>query len=99
LPFIWVTPTWADWGLLIAMGLTGGTGQYFMTKAFGLAKAAVISPFNYIGLLWAALFGWVIWGDIPATHVFVGSAVVVASGLFILYREVRKEPEVTPPGA
>ncbi len=90
-------PTWADWGLLIAMGLTGGTGQYFMTKAFGLAKAAVISPFNYVGLLWAAIFGWVIWGDIPATHVFVGSAVVVASGLFILYREVRKDPEAAPP--
>lgn len=97
LPFIWVAPTVEDWGLLLAMGVTGGTGQYFMTHAFGLAKAAVISPFNYIGLLWAAVFGWVIWGDIPAVHVFTGSAVVVASGLFILYREVRKGRDSTPP--
>lgn len=96
LPFIWVTPTWQDWGLLIAMGVTGGTGQYFMTRAFGLAKAAVVSPFNYVGLLWAALFGWVIWSDIPQTHVFVGSAVVVASGLYILYREVRKDRAAVP---
>lgn len=91
LPVIWVTPTWQDWSLLILMGLTGGVGQYFMTRAFGLAKAAVVSPFNYTGLLWAAMFGWVIWDDIPARHVFAGSAVVVASGLYILYREVRKE--------
>jgi drug/metabolite transporter (DMT)-like permease len=68
-----------------------------MTRSFGLAKAAVISPFNYIGLLWAALFGWVIWGDVPATHVFAGSAIVVASGLFILYREVRKGRDAPPP--
>jgi drug/metabolite transporter (DMT)-like permease len=97
LPFVWVTPTWQDWGLLVAMGLTGGTGQYFMTRAFGLASAAVISPFNYIALLWAALFGWVLWGDIPPAHVFAGSAVVVASGLFILYREVRKGRPAPPP--
>ncbi len=97
LPFIWVSPTLEDWGLMVAMGLTGGTGQYFMTRAFGLAKAAVISPFNYVGLLWAAVFGWVIWGDIPASHVFAGSAVVIASGLFILYREVRKGHDAARP--
>ncbi|PKU23381.1 EamA/RhaT family transporter [Telmatospirillum siberiense] len=99
LPFIWVSPTWQDWGLLIVMGVTGGIGQYFMTRAFGLAKAAVVSPFSYIGLLWAALFGWVIWNDIPETHVFAGSAVVVASGLYILYREVRKDHDRTAPDA
>jgi len=90
LPFVWVTPNWLDWGLLILLGLVGGTSQYFMTRALELAKAAVIGPFNYISLLWAALFGWVIWGDIPAPHVFAGAAVVVASGLFVLFREVRK---------
>jgi drug/metabolite transporter (DMT)-like permease len=97
LPFIWVTPTLEDWGLLILLGLTGGIGQYFMTGAYGLASVAVISPFNYVSLLWAALFGWAIWGDVPALHVFIGSAVVIASGLYILFREVRKSRAAAPP--
>ncbi|HXP95908.1 MAG TPA: DMT family transporter [Telmatospirillum sp.] len=99
LPFVWVTPTLQDWGLLIVLGLTGGIGQYFMTRAYGLASAAVVSPFNYVSLLWAALFGWAIWGDVPALHVFVGSAVVVASGLFILFREIAKSRDPTPPAS
>jgi drug/metabolite transporter (DMT)-like permease len=89
LPFSWVTPSAASWGLLLLMGLTGGVGQYFMTRAFALAPAAVISPFNYAGLLWATILGWMFWGDLPASNVYIGSAVVIASGLFILYRETR----------
>ncbi|MTJ84394.1 MAG: DMT family transporter [Telmatospirillum sp.] len=94
LPFVWVTPDASDWLLMAGMGLTGGFGQYFMTRAYGLASAAVISPLNYVSLLWASLFGWVLWGDIPASHVFTGSVIVIASGLFILYREGRKNKEI-----
>ena len=91
LPFIWVTPVdMHDWSLLILMGIAGGAGQHFLTRAFGLAPAAVISPFNYISLLWSTFAGWLVWGDMPMLHVFVGAAVVVVSGLFILYRESRK---------
>lgn len=96
LPFSWITPTPMDWGLAMLMGLVGGTGQYFMTRAFALAPAALVSPFNYAGLLWATGFGWLIWGDIPAPHVFVGAFIVMASGLFILYREIRKAAQVKP---
>ncbi|MDR3440386.1 DMT family transporter [Telmatospirillum sp.] len=95
LPFVWITPAAADWGWMALMGLAGGFGQYLMTRAFGLASAAVISPLNYVSLLWASLFGWAIWNDIPTPHVFAGSAVVVASGLFILYREGRKRSQAT----
>jgi drug/metabolite transporter (DMT)-like permease len=99
LPVVWVTPTWPDAVLLMATGLVGGTSQYFMTRALSLTGAAVIGPFNYVSLLWAALFGWVIWGDIPAAHVFAGSAVVVASGVFIFYCEVgKRRPTPAPIG-
>jgi drug/metabolite transporter (DMT)-like permease len=89
LPFVWSTPKGADWALIILLGLTGGVGQYFMTRAFALAPAALISPFNYAGMLWATLFGWAIWGDIPSPHVILGALIVIASGLFLLYRETR----------
>lgn len=90
LPFVWVWPTAKDWGLLLLMGLSGGSGQYFMTRAFGLAPAAVVSPFNYVSLIWASLFAWVLWDEVPKLHVFAGAAIVIASGLYILYREIRK---------
>ena len=102
LPFVWVSPSGSDWGLLALMGLTGGIGQYLMTRAYGLAPAAVISPFSYSGLLWATVLGWLLWSDVPKPQVFAGAAVVIASGLYILYRETRKKvrgaaPSVTPP--
>jgi drug/metabolite transporter (DMT)-like permease len=83
-------PDWPDGCLLAATGLIGDTRQYFMTRALEVARAAVIGPFNYVSLLWAALFGWLSWGEIPPAHVFAGSAVVVASGLFVFYCEVRQ---------
>lgn len=92
LPFVWQTPTLADWGLLFAMGAAAGTGQLLMTHALAAAPAAVVSPFNYAGLIWATLLGWLVWGDVPARHVFVGAAIVIGSGLFILYRETRRRP-------
>ena len=51
----------------------------------------MIGPFNYSAILWAALFGWLIWGDLPDRWVLLGAAVVIASGLFIVLRETRAE--------
>lgn len=99
MPFVWQTPQGWDWALMVIMGLAGGGGQYFMTRAFNLAPAAVVSPFNYTSLLWSTLAGWAVWGAIPQTHVFVGAVIVVASGLVILYRESRKGIPPLPPGA
>jgi len=90
LPFVWVTPHGWDWLMLVGMGLSGGFGQHFMTRAFSLAPVAVVSPFNYVSLIWSTLAGWAVWGDMPAAHVFVGAAIVVTSGLVILWRESRK---------
>ncbi|WP_337995936.1 DMT family transporter [Oleispirillum naphthae] len=97
LPFVWQAPQGWDWALMIAMGLAGGAGQYFLTRAFNLAPAAVISPFNYTSLLWTTIAGVVFWNTIPQLHVFVGAAIVVTSGLVILYRESRKGIPPLPP--
>ena len=93
LPFGWRTPTWADFGLLALLGLAGGTGQYLMTQAFRLAPAAVIAPFNYTAMIWAALFGYLIWGDLPTPALLAGGSIVMASGLYILYRETHRRAD------
>lgn len=97
LPWFWVTPAWSDLPLLIAVGLVGGLAQLAMTRAYGLAPASVVAPFDYTHLIWSVLFGWYIWGDFPDLRTWIGCAIVVASGLYILYRETihrQKVPKV-----
>lgn len=98
LPFWWRTPAdLHDLTLLIGTGLFGGAAQLLLTRAYTAAPASVIAPFNYTSILWAALFGWILWGEVPTTHVVAGAMVVAASGLYILYRETVRRVPVTPP--
>jgi drug/metabolite transporter (DMT)-like permease len=90
LPWFWTPPTLTSFVYLILCGLTGGAGQVFLTKAYAEAPAAYVSPFNYTSIIFATFFGWAIWGNVPEKHVLIGAAIVISSGLFILYRETVK---------
>jgi len=89
LPFVWVTPDALGWTLLIAVGLIGGLAQLAMTNAFRLAEASVVAPFDYSAMLWTAMVGYLFWQEVPGLHIWLGVAVVVASGLYIAQREAR----------
>ncbi|HLK83642.1 MAG TPA: DMT family transporter [Xanthobacteraceae bacterium] len=89
LPFGWVTPTLADWGALAANGLANALGQYLWTRALHLAPTSAVVPFNYFSLVWAIILGLLVWGDVPSATLLVGSAVVVGSGMFLLWHESR----------
>jgi drug/metabolite transporter (DMT)-like permease len=84
----WVMPRGIDWALLIAIGLLGGLGQYFLTSAYAIAEVAVISPFKYTALIWAAGIAYFIWGEVPAWQTWLGAGVIVFSSLYMLHREV-----------
>lgn len=90
LPFGWVTPGWADLAGLAAIGVASGIGQYLWAQTFRFTPAAVAAPFNYLSLFWAALFGFLVWGEVPTLAMLGGAAIVAASGLFIAYRETRR---------
>lgn len=85
-PFVWVTPRPVDWAVMATTGLLSMTGHLAATKAFQMAPAAVISPFNYSGMVWAVLFGFVGFGDLPDVWTVVGALIIVASSLYILHR-------------
>lgn len=87
LPFFWSTPAMGDLGLFAGLGLIGGIGSFFMVLAYRHAPAAVVAPFDYTALLWATLIGWLVWQELPDAPVWIGAAVVVASGLYIIHRE------------
>jgi drug/metabolite transporter (DMT)-like permease len=88
LPIGFVPPTLADLGLMAVAGLAGGAALMFLIAGYRRAQAAVVAPFQYSQMLWGVLLGWLLWGDLPAATVAVGATIVVASGLYILYREV-----------
>ena len=84
----WRSPGgWLEWTLACLMGALGGLGHYFLAKAHRYAPATVIAPFLYQQVLYMALFGYLVFGDVPAPAVWIGAAIVIASGLYLFARE------------
>ena len=86
-PFAWAEPRPFDWGLLLAMGIFGGLGHLFLVLAFERAPASALAPFSYSALVWAAVFGYAFFGEIPDRWTIAGAALITGSGLYIFYRE------------
>jgi drug/metabolite transporter (DMT)-like permease len=84
----WESPaTWLEWGVLCLLGVLGGLGHYLLALAHRYAPATVIAPFLYQQVLYMALFGYVVFGDVPSAGVWLGAAIVIASGLYLFARE------------
>jgi len=77
------------WGLLLMIGLFGGIAQLCLTAALRWAPVSVVLPMDYSSILWTTLLGWAIWGDWPMWTTWVGAALIIASGLYIAWREHR----------
>lgn len=87
LPSVWVTPNGQDLALLSAVGLVATTAMLLFVFAFRHAEAAVLAPLDYVSMLWAALFGFFVWGEIPTAWAVAGMATIAGSGLVITARE------------
>ena len=92
--FGWRLPSSIDAVMLFGTGFTNAIGQWFWTKALQLAPAPAVTPFYYLMLVWALMFGFVIWGDVPSLSLLVGSAIVVMTGLFLFLREARLQRQL-----
>ncbi len=88
-----VMPTKLEWLLLVSMGSAVTIGQLLMTRAYSFARAATISPFAYVSVLGAYIFGIIIWGDVPDMLSVAGGVMIVAAGIGITLTEGRAEPE------
>jgi drug/metabolite transporter (DMT)-like permease len=98
-PMDWRPPDAFDWGLFVGLGLLGGVSQLCLIRAFRLAPAAVVSPFSYTGLIWATIFGFIVFLDLPDLWTMVGAALIVGSGLYVFHRERKLAVPVSPPVA
>ena len=95
LPFVWKSPASpADALLFLGLGIFGGFGHYFMVRAFELAPAPFVSPFNYAQLIGAALLSFAVFGELPDLWTWVGASIIAGSGLYMLAAERRaKRPQ------
>ena len=89
MPFYAALHDGRTWLILAALGTFGGFGQIFLTASLRFAPVSVVVPFDYAQLLWSVLLGWLIFSNQPPATTWLGAAVIIASGLYTLYREHR----------
>ena len=87
--FNWQTPTLMQWSLMVAMGSAGAVGHFMLVKAFHSAEASMLAPFTYSQVVAAIAWGYLVFADIPSIWTVAGASVVIASGLYVWYRETR----------
>jgi drug/metabolite transporter (DMT)-like permease len=86
-PFFWTPPTAPALALMVCIGLVGVVAHFAIIKAFVAAPATTVAPYNYTTIVWATVFGFVVFGDRPDPWTLSGAAIIVGSGLYIYYRE------------
>lgn len=85
----WLPIARADLPLLLALAITGFCGQLAITEAFRHGQASIVAPFEYSALAWGLGLDWLIWHTLPGAHTWLGAAIVVGSGIYLVRRERR----------
>lgn len=97
LPFFWHTPSIQSLIFLFLTGFFGSFAQIFLTYAYANSPSSYVSTLGYSGIAFGAFSDWLAWGKVIETHIAIGSVVIIASGLYILHREIVKKRETPPP--
>jgi len=79
--FVWVTPEAFDWGMLAAIGILGVAGHLLLARAFSRAEAAKLAPLDYTSMIWALLFGYIFFAEVPTLYTFAGSGLIILGAL------------------
>ena len=88
--WLWRSPDPASLALMLGLGLAGGLGQYLLFEGFRYAPASALAPVEYTGLVWAGVYGYAIWADIPSPQTVAGAALIVAGSLGLVWSERRR---------
>lgn len=97
----WRQPTSVEWSGMLLLGIVSCIAHLMIVRALKLAPAALLAPLHYTLLLWAVVFGWLFFGDLPGPRILIGSAIIVLAGLFIFHRQkvvAEVPPEDVPKG-
>jgi drug/metabolite transporter (DMT)-like permease len=86
-PFVWQTPTVTDALLICLPGALGGLGHLLLIMAFARSEASLLAPYFYTAIVWAVVFGWLFFAEVPDLYTFIGAGLIVAAGLYVWHRE------------
>jgi drug/metabolite transporter (DMT)-like permease len=95
--FDWKTPVPADWPAVAILALCGSCAQFGLVQAFRYGEVSLLAPLEYSGLIWATLFGYLFWGELPTATVFAGVAIIVASSAYVAHREAKAHGRAVAP--
>ena len=90
----WILPTASDFILLSMLGILGGLANLWLTQSYKYSDVSLVTPLKYLSLVFAIIFGYLIWEEIPTSKTLVGSLLVVISSVIIFRREIIKKKEV-----
>ncbi len=90
LPWMWHAPSGMAAVAMLGVGIVGGIGQYLLFESYRFAPASAVAPIEYTGLVWAFLYGYAIWADIPRWNTFAGAAMIAAGSLAQVWFENRR---------
>jgi drug/metabolite transporter (DMT)-like permease len=86
-PFFWRAPDALGWALLVSVGFFGGLGHYLLIRAYEYALPSTLAPYSYTQIVWITGLGYAVFGDFPDAFTLAGTAIIVASGVYVFYRE------------
>jgi len=97
LPFGWVMPSKSDIIIFVVMGVCGSIGNLLLTQSYRLSEASLVTPIKYLSLIFATIFGFLIWSEVPKILTLLGASLVVISSLIIFIREAQLKKQIIAP--
>ena len=96
LPFGWIMPSFYDLTLLSMIGFFGGVANLWLSQSYKFSEVSLVTPLKYLALVFAIVFGYLIWGEVPSGKTLLGAILVIASSIIIFKREIALKKEPTP---
>ena len=95
IPYGWIRPSLIDFFLLCTIGILGGTANLLLSQSYKLSEVSLVTPLKYLGLIFAIIFGYLIWDEIPTIKTLMGASLVIISSIIIFRREIFLNKQVT----
>jgi drug/metabolite transporter (DMT)-like permease len=94
IPMGWIMPDFHDFILLTLIGITGGSANLFLTQSYKLSEVSLVAPLKYLALIFAIIFGYLIWNEVPTVKTLIGSFLVILASLIIFRREIYHKQKI-----
>jgi len=94
IPMGWIMPNFQDFILLALIGVTGGSANLFLTQSYKLSEVSLVAPLKYLALIFAIIFGYLIWNEVPTIKTLIGASLVIIASLIIFKREIYHKQKI-----